>query len=97
MLNVRSITLPISGHQFESIADRVHRDQESVVFTKDGRDYVVLMAADTLIALEETLALLADPAELAAVLRAQAEVDRGDFLTESQVVELLGDRTGKSN
>lgn len=97
MCPVRSVALPVTGQQFESIADSVHENHERVVFTKDGRDHVVVISSDELIALEETLDLLSDPAELAAVLQAQVEVERGEFFTESQMTELIEKRKGQSS
>jgi antitoxin YefM len=44
------------------IADEVGRTRERVHFTKNGKDYVVLLAAEDLESLEATLELLADPA-----------------------------------
>ena len=55
--------LPLSEvkARLSEIADEVDRTHERVHITRNGRDYVVLMAVEDLASLEATLELLADP------------------------------------
>ena len=56
-------TMPLSEAKarLSQIADEVHRTHERVTITKNGRSYLVLMAAEDLESIEATLELLADP------------------------------------
>jgi antitoxin YefM len=56
--------LPLSDAKARlwEIADEVGRTHERVHFTKNGRDYVVLLAAEDLESMEATIEFLADPA-----------------------------------
>lgn len=58
--------------------DRAEREHERIVVTRNGRPAAVLLAYDDLAAREETLDVLSDPAALADIRVADAEVARGD-------------------
>ena len=54
-------TLPLSEvNTWSEIAEEVAATHERVQITKNGRDYVVLMAAEDLESIEATLELLSD-------------------------------------
>jgi len=77
---VMSETLPLSyvkAHLSE-IADRVEGEHERVVVTRKGRPAAVLVSPDDLEGLEETLAVLTDPALMAQIREAEAELERGE-------------------
>ena len=84
-------TLPLSEAKarLSELAEEVDRTHERVLVTKNGRDYVVVMSVDGLESIEATLELLADPEAQERVRRSQAEVARGEFLTEDEVRALL--------
>jgi antitoxin YefM len=89
-------TMPLSevkAHLSE-IADEVRKTHERVHITKNGREYVVLLAAEDLESIEATLELLSDPGSQERVRQADAEIAAGQFLDESQVRALLEDRHG---
>lgn len=75
--------------RLSQIAEQVGRTHERVHITKNGRDYVVLLAAEDLESIEATLELLADPAAQERILAAQGEVHRGDVLDEGDVRALV--------
>jgi prevent-host-death family protein len=92
-------TLPLSEvkARLSEIAEEVAATHERVRITKNGREYVVLLAAEDLESIEATLELLADPAAQARVRAAEQEISEGAVLDESAVGELLGrdaDETG---
>ncbi|HEX6488987.1 MAG TPA: type II toxin-antitoxin system Phd/YefM family antitoxin [Candidatus Dormibacteraeota bacterium] len=60
---------------FSEVADRVERQHERVVVTRNGRPAVVLISPDDLESLEETVAILSDRRLLAKVRRGLAEAD----------------------
>ncbi len=86
-------TLPLSEvkARLSEIAEEVATTHERVQITKNGREYVVLVAAEDLEAMEATLELLADPEAQARLRVAEAEVAHGDFLDEQAVRRLLAD------
>jgi antitoxin YefM len=76
---VMSETLPlaeIKAHLSE-IVDRVEREHDRVVLTRNGRPAAVIMSPADLDALEDTLDLLSDPAALADIRTAQADAAKG--------------------
>ncbi len=87
-------TLPLSDAKarLSEIADEVGRTHERVHITKNGRDYVVLLAAEDLESIEATLELLADPEAQQRLLRSEQDIARGDVLDEAAVRALLADR-----
>ena len=84
-------TIPLSEAKarLSEIADEVGRTHERVHITRNGREYVVLLAAEDLEAIEATLELLADPEAQDRTRRSQAEIARGDVLDEDDVRALL--------
>jgi prevent-host-death family protein len=84
--------LPLSevkAHLSE-IAEEVDRTHERVHITKNGREYVVLLAAEDLESIEATLELLADPEAQERIRRSRADIERGDVLDEAEVRGMLG-------
>ena len=71
--------LPLSevkAHLSE-IAEEVASTHQRVQVTKNGRDYVVLIAAQDLESMEATLELLADPAAQARIASSEREIAAG--------------------
>jgi len=92
-------TLPLSEvkARLSEIAEEVAATHERVQITKNGRDYVVLVAADDLESIEATLELLGDAPAQARVGRAEQDIAAGDVLDESEVRALLAARPSKGN
>ena len=84
-------TLPLSEvkARLSEIAEEVATTHERVRITKNGREYVVLVAAEDLDSIEATLELMADPAAQARVRAAEQEVSEGAVLDEGVVRDLL--------
>jgi len=72
---------------FSEVADRVEKQQDRIVVTRNGRPAVVLISPDDLDSLEETLAILSDKRLLAKVRKGLAEADAGKGIPLEQVVE----------
>jgi antitoxin YefM len=87
-------TLPLSDAKarLSEIADEVGRTHERVHITKNGRDYVVLLAAEDLESIEATLELLADPQAQRRLHESERDVAHGDLLDEAEVHALLAGR-----
>lgn len=79
IIRVMSDTLPLSqikAHLSE-IVDRVERDHERVVLTRNGRPAAVIMSPTDLAALEDTLDLLSDPDARAEIISAREDMRVG--------------------
>ena len=74
-------------------ADEVRRTHERVHITRNGREYVVLLAAEDLESIEATLELLADTQAQQRIADGEADFVRGDVLDEQQVRALIDQRT----
>jgi antitoxin YefM len=87
-------TLPLSEAKarLSEIADEVGRTHERVHITRNGREYVVLLAAEDLESIEATLELLSDPAAQERLRRSQEEVERGEVLDEAEVRAVIAKR-----
>ena len=91
------VMLPLSDvkARLSEIAEEVDRTHERVHITRNGREYVVLMAAEDLESIEAALELLADPAAQQRIAQSQQEIGRGEGLTLDQVEQSLTERFGK--
>ena len=89
--------LPLSDvkARLSEIAEEVDRTHERVHITRNGREYVVLVAAEDLESIEATLELLADPAAQQRIEQSQQEIARGKGLSLDQVEQLMAERSGR--
>lgn len=62
------------------LAERVEREHERILVTRNGRPSFVLMSPDDLDSLEETLDVLRDPELMASLARSRGEQERGESL-----------------
>jgi antitoxin YefM len=87
-------TLPLSEvkARLSEIAEEVATTHQRVQITKNGREYVVLVAAEDLDAMEATLELLNEPEAQQRLQAAEAEVSAGDVLDEPAVRALIAGR-----
>lgn len=72
-------TLPLADvkNRLSEVVDRVARQNDRVTITRNGRPAAILLSPDDLESLEETLAILSDPKQLAALGRGLADLDAG--------------------
>ena len=89
--------LPLSDvkARLSEIAEEVDRTHERVHITRNGREYVVLIAGADLESIEATLELLADPPAQQRIARSQQEIAGGEGMTLDQVEQSLTERFGK--
>ncbi len=90
--------LPLSEvkARLSEIADEVNRTHERVRVTRNGRDYVVLLAAEDLDSLEATLELLSDPAAQERLNEAEADVTAGRVVTADTMEQAMRRRRASS-
>ncbi|MDZ7577520.1 MAG: type II toxin-antitoxin system Phd/YefM family antitoxin [Candidatus Nanopelagicales bacterium] len=72
--------LPLADvkNRLSEVVEQVESQHARVTITKHGRPAAVVMSADDLASLEETLAVLSDPDTMAQVRRSRAEIDAGE-------------------
>lgn len=91
-------TLPLSEvkARFSEIAEEVAATHERVAITRNGREYVVLIAAEDLESIEATIELLADPEAQARIAQSERDVAGGHLLDETDARALLSRRSGSA-
>ncbi len=75
-----SDTVPFSDAKthLSELADRVERDHDRVLVTRNGRPSFVLISPDDLESLEETLDIVRDTELMASIDRSRAQAARGE-------------------
>ena len=79
--------------RFSEFVDRVDREHERVVVTRNGRPAAVLISPDDLASLEETLEILSDHDGVRALLEAEQAVASGDVVRGVDAVRALRPNT----
>ncbi|GAB2695001.1 type II toxin-antitoxin system Phd/YefM family antitoxin [Thalassiella azotivora] len=85
-------SLAYTKAHFSDVVNSVRTTHERVTVTRNGEAAVVIMAADDLEALEETLALLQDPEAMAALREGERDAASGAFTTMEQLESDLAQR-----
>ncbi|MGH2916275.1 MAG: type II toxin-antitoxin system Phd/YefM family antitoxin [Solirubrobacteraceae bacterium] len=71
------------------LVDRVEREHDRVLITRNGREAAVLISPDDLRQLEETVSVLSDPGALADIREADAAYQRGEVIRGIDAVRRL--------
>ncbi len=71
------------------VVDRVQRQHERVIITRNGHDAAVVISPEDLAQLEETISVLSDPDALADIREADAAYNRGDVIRGLEAVRQL--------
>jgi prevent-host-death family protein len=77
-------------NRLSEYVDRVARQHDRVTITRNGRAAAVLVSPEDLEPLEETVAILSDPDELAAVREGLADLDAGRVTSVDDLKTRLG-------
>lgn len=75
--------------RFSEFVDRVDREHERIVVTRNGRPAAVLISPDDIDSLEETLELLSDQTAVKELVEAEAAVAAGDVVRGVDAVRAL--------
>jgi prevent-host-death family protein len=77
---VMSETLPLSSvkSHLSELVDRVEDQHDRVVVTRNGKPAAVLISPDDLESLEETLAILSDPAAMHQIRESEQSIADGE-------------------
>jgi prevent-host-death family protein len=73
-----TLSLAAVKARFSELVDRVERQQDRVVVTRNGKPAAVLISADDLERLEETLAVMSDRSVAAQIRESQKALDAGE-------------------
>ena len=87
MILVMSDVLPLAEvkAKFSEMVDRVEQQHDRITVTRNGRPAAVLMSADDLAALEDTLELLSDPTAMSEIEQARREVRAGNTVSADEL------------
>lgn len=77
-------------NRLSEVVEQVETQHARVTITKHGRPAAVVISADDLESLEETLRVLSDPDLLAQVRASRAERDAAVVLTKEEAARLVG-------
>lgn len=75
---------------WKALLDAVEATHQRYVITRNGQPGFVLMSLEDLEALEETLEILSNPEEMAAIKEGIEAADRGDMVSLEEVRRELG-------
>jgi prevent-host-death family protein len=77
---VMTDTLPLAAvkARFSELVDRVERQQDRVIVTRNGKPAAVLISADDLESLEETLAVMSDRSAATQIRESQRALAAGE-------------------
>jgi len=78
--------------RFSELVDRVERQHDRIIVTRNGRPAVVLVSPDDLESLEETLAILCDPTLMKKVRQGVADLKAGRTIPLERVRIAKGSR-----
>ena len=84
---VMTRTLPLSEvkAKLSEVVDEIATTQERVTVTRNGRPVAVLLSTDDLEAIEETLAILSDPAAMRQIEQGRAAIADGDVANREEI------------
>jgi antitoxin YefM len=89
---VTTISLTEAKARLSEIADEVDRTHDRVHVTKNGKDYVVLLAAEDLESMEATIELLADQGAIDRIRKAEQDVAAGQTTSLLEMQALMDRR-----
>ena len=87
IIMVMSETLPLAKikARLSEIVDRVEREHERVILTRNGRPAAVIMSPADLEALEDTLDLLSDPKAMKEIKAARDDIAKGRVVSADEL------------
>jgi antitoxin YefM len=83
-------------NRLSELIDEVVRTHERVEITRHGHPAAVLISADDLAALEETLDVLSSPEAMRQLAESRAAVEAGDVLDRDDLAALMAKRSRRA-
>jgi antitoxin YefM len=81
--------------RFSEFVDRVEREHDRVVITRNGRPAAVMISIEDLDSMEETLAILSNPEVMRSLAEAEESIAAGDVIVGVDAVRALRPRSAK--
>lgn len=97
LLTMSSMPLAEVKAHLSEVVQRVGTQHDRVTITVHGRPAAVLVSADELEGLEETIAVLADPDLRAQLEQSEADVSSGRLVTADELARLMRRRRDLSS
>ncbi len=92
LVMAETMSLAAVKAHFSELVDRVERQQDRVVVTRNGKPAAVLISADDLESLEETLAVMSDRSVAAQIRESQKAAEAGETGAELDTLRTGLDR-----
>jgi antitoxin YefM len=83
-------------NRLSELIDEVVRTHERVEITRHGHPAAVLISADDLAALEETLDVLSSPEAMRQLAESRTAVEAGDVLDRDELAALMAKRSRRT-
>ncbi len=87
----RVLSLSEVKAKLSEVVDEIDTTHERVTVTRNGRPVVVLVSIDDIEAIEETVAILSDPAAVRQIEQGRAAIAAGDLASRDEI-EAIRDR-----
>lgn len=84
----RVLSLSEVKAKLSEVVDEIDTTHERVTVTRNGRPVVVLVSTDDIEAIEETVAILSDPAAVRQIEQGRAAIAAGDLASRIEIEEL---------
>lgn len=75
----------------------MQRTHNRMTITRYGQPAAVLISADELASLDETVDLLSTPGSLTEIRQAETEMGRGDYVTAEEMTRVLAERSAREH
>jgi antitoxin YefM len=87
---MRTVALSEAKDKLSALVEEADKTHEIIRITRHGHSAAVLMSADDLDSLHETLHLLSQPGAIEELRRARAEAEAGDVISGSELRRQYG-------
>jgi antitoxin YefM len=91
-----SLPFTDARNRLSELIDEVTRTHERVEITRHGHPVAVLISADDLAALEETLEVLSSPEAMRQLAESRAAVEADDVLDREELTALMAKRSRRA-
>lgn len=89
LMTMTTVPLGEAKAHLSELVGRAHDHHERITVTVHGRPSAVLLAVEDLERLEETVAVLSDPATMRRLAESDAELARGDVVSADELAEAM--------
>lgn len=93
---METLSITEAKNRFTEIADRAAAEHDHFTVTRNGRPHVMVVSVAEWDELQETIAVLSDPAARADLAESAQAAERGDYTTEAEMQQILDARLGRS-